>query len=132
MTRQNSSPSAFLNAWVDPTTKVEEKTPVFGEKTALNVADIYRPVGWSGSDMWPRLPGRLNALFLVQSASFLRKSYHGCEGVHLARVRIAFVSSEFLRANRSQKNLHFSYACPTFVNFIPNNCFSIRVQCLFS
>lgn len=56
MTRRNSSPSAILNARIDPRTGVEEMRALPGEKTALNLADIYRSTGWSGSDMWLRLP----------------------------------------------------------------------------
>lgn len=50
----------------------KEKGPVV-EKTALNAADIYRCTGWGGSEMWPRLPDRLNVLFIVR---FLSKILH--------------------------------------------------------
>lgn len=36
------------------------------EKAALNAANIYRFAGWGGSEMWPRLPDRLNVLFIVR------------------------------------------------------------------
>lgn len=45
-----------------------ERTGPVAEKAALNAADIYRSAGWGGSEMWPRLPDRLNVLFIVWPA----------------------------------------------------------------
>ena len=50
--------------------KGERNAPVV-EKTALNAADIYRSAGWGGSEMWPRLPDRLNVLFIVLTVAGL-------------------------------------------------------------
>lgn len=60
-------PSAPTNR-ITTAAKGERIGPVV-EKTALNVADIYRSAGWGGSEMWPRLPDRLNVLFIVRFPS---------------------------------------------------------------
>ena len=51
-----------------------ERTGLVAEKAALNAADIYRSAGWGGSEMWPRLPDRLNVLFIVQLPVFFEDS----------------------------------------------------------
>lgn len=48
----------------------EKRTTLVVEKTALNAAGIYRSAGWGGSEMWPRLPDRLNVLFIVRPSVF--------------------------------------------------------------
>lgn len=58
------------------------------------MADIYRSMRWSGSDMWLRLPNRLNVLFIVQLPDSLENSLT-IANVYL-RISIAFIFTKFL------------------------------------
>lgn len=78
-----------------------ESTGLVVEKTALNAADIYRSAGWGGSEMWPRLPDRLNVLFIVRPpVSFGDPALSIRTHIYQARVRISSIPIKCSNATR--------------------------------